>query len=267
MACVLLVSLCLVLPGALPAFALDLRNPRYQLQKRRNAQGQVDRKEGIEPVKYAGERVDLVSAVLNVPELATRQTGETYRLGFFLPQAERRVYIEVRDYDRFKRENFHYWMLPTQRQYERGFREFAWDASLAQELGIYLPDVGAVAWVGGYGYYVVAPLLLQAASFPPRIHAQGCRFVFLPNATMTVDYHVAPKSAPSPVVLQSTGERWEKDHKQIITWRGQDAHGRPAPAGHYVLKVTAKVVPVRGRPQRTIPFDVAFYYQSDIDKR
>ena len=140
-----LFSICLSLlflsSSLLPAelstsWALDLSHPKYRLQKRKNAAGQEDRREGIEPVKIAGEHLELLGAFFNVPALQVDAASATYRLGFYLKEADSQVDIEVRDYETFRGMNFIYWMLPLHTQYARGFHTFAWDAALAQELGI-----------------------------------------------------------------------------------------------------------------------------------
>src|SRR4030095_15166441 len=126
-------------------------------------------------------------------------------------------------------------MLPKRMQYGRGFQEFTWDGELTRALGLRLDDFGAVAEVGGYGYPVVAPLLLRKASFPARIPVQGCSFIYIPNETMTVDYHLRRKGGQAPVLLQNTAETWHENTKQSIVWNGQDRQGRPAPEGWYIL--------------------------------
>jgi hypothetical protein len=243
-------------------FAQAPQHPKYRLQERKNPQGQVDRLEGIKPVEIAGERLDLVAVLLNTPYVPGEQPGQIYRLGLFLPETESRVSIEVRDYNVFHGQ-YHYWMLPTRKQYNRGFQEFAWDATLARELNIRLEDLGAVAWVGGYGYHVVAPMLLHTAPFPPQMPVQGCRFLFIPSETMTVAYRLYSKNEQSRIFLESTAEKWHKDEKQTISWKGQNLQGDPAPEGQYVLELTAEIASP-GRSGIRIPYDYVFYYKPDM---
>lgn len=110
-------------------------------------------------------------------------------------------------------------MIPAQTVFDSGFREFAWDAGLARELGIRPENLDAVTELGGHGYPVVVPLLLGAARFPPTVRAQGVRFVFVPNETMTVDYRLYPKGTPSQVLLRSTGEQADLDEPAILSAR------------------------------------------------
>ena len=236
----LFVTLFLFPPEVSPTFALDLQHPKYQLQERKNPGSQVDRSEGIKPVEIAGEKLSLVSVFLNAPDQQREKPGDTYRLGFFLREAENRVNLQVRDYNSFNGK-YHYWMLPTRKKYDRGFREFAWDAALPQELGIRLEDLGAVALLGGYGHPVLAPLLLHDVPFPSQMQVKGCRFIFIPNETMTVEYRLSPKSEEFRTFLESTSEKWSKDQKRTISWGGQDDTGKPAPEGSYILKLTAKI--------------------------
>ena len=59
-----------LLPSELSSvWAVDLSHPKYRLQNRKNAAGQEDRREGIEPVKIAGEHLKLIGAFFNVPAL------------------------------------------------------------------------------------------------------------------------------------------------------------------------------------------------------
>jgi hypothetical protein len=252
-------------PVGCVADAQNLQHRRYQLQDRRNARGQVDRQEGITPLEIAGETLTLVAAHLTTAELPSTGQGDTYRLGFYLREDEPHVNIKARDYNKFPG-RYHYWMLPTQTQYSRGFQEFTWDASLTRDLGMQPEDFGAIAWLGGHGYPVVAPVLLHTAPFPSRIRVQGCRFIFVPNETMTVAYSLAPQGRQTPVFLQQEAVRWYKDARQPVIWNGQDDKNRPAPEGLYVLKLTATVTPP-GRPAVKIPYDVEFYYKPEIGRQ
>jgi hypothetical protein len=225
----------------------------------------VDRQEGIKPLEIAGETLALVAVFLNVPELQAAQAGETYRLGFYLQEAEPRVSIKARDYNAFPGK-YHYWMFPTRTQYAPGFQEFTWDAALAHELGIHLGDFGAVAELGGYEYRVVTPLLLHTAPLPARLRAQGCHFIFIPNETITVTYHLAPKSEKAPVFLSKAAETWQRGVKQLIAWNGQDRQSRPAPEGWYVLELTAAFT-LPGKPGALIPYNVVFYYKPELSSQ
>ena len=249
-------------PMVCSAFAQDWQHPRYRLQERRNPAGQVDRREGIQPLEIAGETLTLVAAHLSTSDLSGASQGDIYRLGFYLREAEPSVNIKARDYKKFPY-GYHYWMLPTRTQFTRGFQEFTWDASLIRDLGMQLEDFGAIAWLGGYGYPVVAPVLLHTAPFPSRIQVQGCRFIFVPNETMTVVYSLAPRGHHTPVLLQQDAEKWHKDSRQPVTWNGRDRQGHLVSEGLYVLKLTATVTPP-GRPPEKIPYDVEFYYKPEI---
>ena len=264
--CVTGLAMLLMLPWVAPlvcaALAQDFHHPRYRFQKRTNATGQVDREEGLKPLEIAGETLTLVAAHLITSDLPGTAQGDRYRLGFYLREDEPRVTIKARDYNKFPH-GYHYWMLPTRTQYARGFREFTWDATVLRGLGMHLEDFGAVAFIGGYGYPVVAPLLLHAAPWPSRIRVQGCRFIFVPNATMTVTYRLAPKGPSRQVLLQQSAETWYKDTRQPVTWHGKDRQGRSVSEGFYVLKLTATVTP-SGRPPETIPYDIEFYYKPAI---
>src|SRR5262245_27505911 len=172
----------------LPALAQDLQHPKYRLQERSNS----DRWEGLEPLKISGEKIDLVAVLLTpAPEASGKGSDGSYHLGWYLPQAEPQVYIEVRDYRRFP-DNYHYWMRPKRQQYTSGFQHMAWDATILEELRISLPDIGAVARVRGYSYPVVAPLLMSATPLLTSIRLQGRRFIFLPSET---DRGLSPLSA------------------------------------------------------------------------
>ena len=244
------------------ADAQDLHHHRYQFQRRTNAAGQVDREEGIKPLEIAGETLTLVAAHLTTSDVLSTTQGDRYRLGFYLREDEPRVTIKARDYHKFPN-GYHYWMLPTQTQYARGFQGFTWDAALTRDLGIQLDDFGAVASIGGYGYHFVAPVLLHTAPLSPRIRVQGCRFIFVPNETMTIAYSLAPKGQSRQALLQRSAEKWYKDARQPVTWDGKDRQGRPASEGLYVLNLTATVTPA-GRPPEKIPYDVEFYYKPEI---
>jgi hypothetical protein len=249
-------------PNVCVVFAQDLHHPRYQFQKRTNAAGQIDREEGVKPLEIAGETLTLVAAHFTTSDLLGTTQGDRYRLGFYLREDEPRITIKARDYNKFPN-GYHYWMLPARMQYARGFQEFTWDASVIRGLGMQLEDFGAVASIGGAGYFVVAPVLLHVAPFPSRIRVQGCRFIFVPNETMTVTYRLAPREPSRPPVLQPSPATWYKDTRHAITWDGKDRQGRPAAEGFYVLNLTATVTPA-GSPPEKIPFDVEFYYQPEI---
>lgn len=242
-----------------PALAQDLGNPKYHFQQRSGP----DREEGIKPLERSGAYLDLVSVLLDAPGASPGVPGDTYRIGFFLEAAERAIRIRVRDYDRFTTEKYHYWMIPLQTAFDRGFQVFAWNPSLARDLGIGLEGLGAVASVGGYGYPVVAPLLLQEAPFPARIRARGVRFVFVPNETMTVEYRLHPKGHPSRILLRSAGEKWPKDYRSAVSWLGRDLKGQPAGEGHYVLALTATVKTLQGFEEK-IPLDYTFHYKPEL---
>ena len=257
--------LVLILFGLPPwshlAFALDVGHPKYRLQDRSNDQGEVDRKEGMQPLEIAGERLDLVSAFLLAPGLAGGSPGKQFRLGFFLPQAESRVKLQVRDYNAFKQ--YYYWMLPARTAYDSGFQQFAWNKALAEAVGLGLEQLGAVAWVRGHGYPVVMPLLLQASDFPAQIRVRGCKFVFVPNVTMEVAYRLFPKVQESLVLLERASETWNKGLKGEIVWDGQTPQRVAAPKGWYVLEIKTRIQ-YPGRPAVRIPFDYEFYYQPMI---
>jgi hypothetical protein len=246
----------------LVASIADFQQPKYRLQERQGFSGQVDRREGIKAVEIAGEKLSLVAALLNVQDMPSSPPGEIYRLGFFLQQAESNVKLQVRDYNFFKGKGY-YWMLPTRTGYADGFQEFAWGAQLAQELGIHLKDLGAVAILGGHGHMVIAPLLLHAAPFPPRIQGEGCRFIFVPNETMVVDYRLFPVKDEHRAVLESTSMKWYKDRTQMIKWDGTNLQGKPADEGRYILKLTS-YINVAGKPADRIPYDYEFYYKPEI---
>jgi hypothetical protein len=194
-----------LIPEIFTAWAVDLNHPKYRLQKRTNATGQEDRREGIEPVQIAGEHLELIGAFLAVPAQQVDAASATYRLGFYLKEAENQVDIEVRDYEVFRRLNFTYKMLPLRKQYACGFHDFSWDATLAQELGIGVRDLGAVAWIRGRPIKAVVPLLLYTNTFPARLHVQGCSFLFMPNTTMTVEYGISPRDQETRLVKQGSG--------------------------------------------------------------
>jgi hypothetical protein len=248
-------------PGSEPAFAQDLGNPKYRLQSRPGP----DREEGIKPLERSGAYLDLVGAFLETPAVPGRDGPQEFRLGFYLPERERNVRIEVRDYDRFQREKYHYWMVPAQTVFDGGFQQFAWDASVARELGIRLDDLGAVVLVGGHGERVVAPLLLATAPFPASIRAQGVRFVFVPNETMTVEYTVHPKGTPSVVLLRRTGEQWTKGQRMPVRWPGLGPDRQPANEGPYVLRLTVIVTTPQGFTD-PFPFDHTFHYRPVVGR-
>jgi hypothetical protein len=245
---------------ARPALAQDLGNPKYQFQPRKGP----DRAEGLKPLERSGAYVDLAGAFLHVAEpRAASAPGDRWRLGFFLPRQEKAVEIQVRDYDRFQKDKYRYWMIPARTDFPAGFREFAWDGSLARELGLGLGDLGAVVRLGGHGYPTVAPLLLQAPPFPRRLQAEGVRFVFVPSETMTVEYAVHPLGAPSQALWGNAGARWEKDARISVHWPGRDRQGKPVGEGVYVLALTAKVTTLQGFVE-TIPLDHTFHYRPEI---
>jgi hypothetical protein len=255
-------------PFGLPhLWAQDLSRPKYRLQVRENAAGQEDRREGIAPMQITGERLQLIGAFLKVPALSPTTKSATYRLGFYLAEAESRVRIRVRDYDVFRGMNFIYWMLPLRTRYAPGFQTFAWDATLAQELGIELQALGAVAWIRGHGRPAVAPLLLYTGEFPARMRVQGCRFVFTPNTTMTVAYRMYPMGQKTRVLQQGQAIQWHRQRPHAVVWDGTDAQGHPLPEGRYILAVEAAYQPAPGSPEKTLPFDVAFYYTPVIEAR
>lgn len=242
-------------------FARDVGHPRYRLQDRFNEKGEIDRKEGMQPLEITGERLTLVSAFLRVPGLKGDSTGQHYRLGFFLPQAESRVKLQVRDYDAFK--HYYYWMLPARAAYETGFQHFAWSKKIAEAVGLKLEQLGAVAWVRGHGYPVVMPLLLQASDFPAQLRIQGCKFVFVPNETMVVTYQLFPKGQRSRILRERVDENWAKGLRGEIIWDGRDSQRVAVSKGWYVLKLTARIQ-YPGRPVVKIPYDYVFYYQPVI---
>ena len=168
---VLVLSSFLLYAELSSVWAVDLSHPRYRLQKRPNAAGQEDRWEGIEPVKIAGEHLKLIGAFFNMPALQADKTSVTYRLGFYLKEAESQVDIEVRDYETFRGMNFIYSMLPLRTQYARGFHNFAWDAALARELDIGLEDLGAMARLRGRS--MVALLLMHTNLSRPGYPCRG----------------------------------------------------------------------------------------------
>ena len=114
---------------------------------------------------------------------------------------------------------------------------------------------------------MVAPLLLHTSPFPARIPVQGCRFIFMPNTTMTVDYRLYPREQETRLVKQGRALQWSRHRPKSVVWDGQDLQGRPMPEGVYVLKVIATFIPVPGSPEQKLPFDVAFYYMPVIDAR
>ena len=242
-----------------PAFSQDLGNPKYQFQRRSGP----DRQEGIKALEVSGARLDLISVLLDVQGATAGTPGDTYRIGFFLAEAEGGVRITVRDYDRFRTEKYHYLMIPSRTTFDQGFQVFGWNSSLARELGIGLDGLGALAKLGGHGYNVVAPVLLQETPFAARIRVRGVRFVFVPNETMTVEYLVCPEGNRSQVLLSSAGENWPKDQRSAVSWPGRDPKGQPVGEGHYVLALTARVKTIQGVVDR-IPLDFTFYYKPEI---
>jgi hypothetical protein len=221
--------------------------------------------EGIEPVKIAGEHLKLIGAFFNVPALQADRTSATYRLGFYLKEAESQVNIEVRDYETFRSMNFIYSMLPLRTQYARGFHNFAWDAALARELDIGLEDLGAVVRLRGGS--MVAPLVLHTNAFPAQIPVQGCRFIFIPNTTMTVEYRIYPREQDTHLVKQGSALKWTRHRSASVVWDGKDLQGHPMPEGVYVLKGSATFIPVSGRPEKPLTFYEAFYYMPVLDSR
>jgi hypothetical protein len=255
------------LPHSEPSsvWAVNPSHPKYRLQTRKNAAGQEDRREGIEPVKIAGEHLELIGAFFNVPALQVDAASATYRLGFYLKEAESQVDIKVRDYETFRGMNFIYWMLPLHSQYARGFHNFAWDATLARELGIGLEDLGAVARLRSRP--MVAPLVLHTNTFPAQITVQGCRFIFMPNTTMTVEYRIHPKKQEIRLVKQGRALEWKRHRAELVVWDGKDLQGRPMPEGVYVLKGTATFIPVPGSPEQRLTLYEEFYYTPVLDSR
>jgi hypothetical protein len=241
--------------------ALDPGHPKYQFQSRRGP----DREEGIKPLERSGAYIDLVGAFLQVPGLsAGGEPAESFQLGFYLREREPLVRIRVRDYDRF--EKFHYWMVPARTAFESGFQQFAWDASVARELGIRADHLGAVARLGGRGHELVVPLLLAAGPLPAAIRAQGVLFLFVPNETVTVDYRVYEKGSPSRALLHVTGERWPKGQRSGVRWAGRGPDGQPAGEGVYELALTASVKTALGLTE-SIPYDYTFHYRPEVAVR
>ena len=114
---------------------------------------------------------------------------------------------------------------------------------------------------------MVAPLLLHTNAFPPEIPVQGCRFIFMSNTTMTVEYRIYPKEQETRLVKQGRALKWNRNRSELVVWDGKDLQGRLLPEGVYVLKVMATFIPVPGSPEQKLPFDVAFYYMPVIDVR
>ena len=248
-----------------PGLAVDLQHPRYQLQDRTNAEGRVDRTEGIKPLEISGERLALVAVLLNAMDKPVGTTSDLYRVGFFLKTAEEGVTVEVRDYNFFGGK-YRYWMRPRRKGYDRGFREFTWDDGLARELGLRVEDLGVLAWLGGHGRPIVSPALISAAPFPAIIRVRGCQFIFVPNETMTVEYRLFPKEKQTQVFLESGEETWNKDQRTTLSWDGRGYRSAPATEGAYVLRLTAKLA-AAGRPTEQIPYDYEFYYTPYVSTR
>lgn len=245
-----------------PIVAQNLHDPRYRWQER----SQPARWEGLKPMEIAGERIDLLAVLLMAATPEAPQAGGTsYTLGFYLPQAEPQVRIAVRDYQRFPRK-YHYWMLPKQQQYDRGFQKFAWEATLLRELNISLQDIGAVARIASseHSAPVVAPLLLSSTPLATPIRLQGCRFEFLPSATMRVEYVLYPKGDEGRAFVKGPTREWDKDHRQTIAWSGQDSQGKPVAAGWYGLRLTATMGRSGTAGEPPLILDWLFYYTPEI---
>ena len=161
--------------------------------------------------------------------------------------------------------NFIYSMLPLRTQYARGFHNFAWDAALARELDIGLEDLGAMARLRGRS--MVAPLVLHTNTFPAQIPVQRCRFIFIPNTTMTVEYRIHPREQETRLVKQGRALEWKRYRLESVVWDGKDLQGRPMPEGVYVLKGTATFIPVPGSPEQKLTFYEEFYYAPVLDSR
>ena len=258
---ILLLLLFLISPLVYTSSASDFGHPKYRFQKRKNSDGQWDRKEGIEPIKIAGEKLSLVSALFVVPKIKRiAKSTKKYRIGFFLKNQENRVNLAVRDYSLFD-EKYHYWMLPLISKYDSGFSEFSWDATLPMEMGIRIDDLGALTSIGGYGHYVIAPSLLHTSVLPPKIKVEGIRFIFIPNETMNLDYRLYSKKDESRILLTGKSEDWPKGQKSTILWNGRDHRNKPSPEGHYILSLTAKI---SGSFGGQIFYDYEFYYKPII---
>ena len=246
-----------------PTFGEGIYSLKYRLKDRRGPTGEVDRREGIESVKIAGEKLYLFSVLFNTKANQSEESSELYRLGFFLPRDESRVNIQIRDYNSFKGDA-HYWMFPKQKRYQNGFHMFLWSAQISKELGIHLNHLGARADIRGHDHLIVAPLILQATPLPPRIVIQGCRFIFLPNETMDVEYTLFTKDNEHDPVMANVIEKWHKDQKSIIDWRGRNSASQLSEDGWYILRINAYTTPL-GKPTERIPYDYEFYYKSEIN--
>lgn len=238
--------------------AQNLQAAKYQYQQRQNP----NRWEGVKPQEVAGEKVELLAVLLDAPALSMKGRGNAYQFGFVLPASHRNVHLKVRTYHTL-RGGYHYWMEPINTTYPAGLHALTWDITLARELGLDIQDFGAQVYLGEGGHLVWMPLLLHISALPPQIKAQGCRFVLLPNATMTVGYRIVSKENPSQVWMAQSNERWDKDMKSTIYWDGQDAQKRPAPQGSYLLQLNGQLT-AAGSFGKDLADTYEFYYQREI---
>ena len=117
------------------------------------------------------------------------------------------------------------------------------------------------------GHSMVAPLVLHTNTFPAQIPVQGCRFIFIPNTTMTVEYRIHPREQETRLVKQGRALEWKRYRLESVVWDGKDLQGRPMPEGVYVLKGTATFIPVPGSPEQKLTFYEEFYYTPVLDSR
>ena len=163
-------------------------------------------------------------------------------MGFFLNESKSNVNVTVAE-----RRQWRYFMTPFRTEYQAGFNEFSWDASIVRDLEIDLRSLDATVEVKR-NPNIIAPVIIYYDPLPKRLKLRAYRFVFVPNSDGDVSYRIENGAE----IDQGTLKGQLADQPTFVTWECGDAG-----EGWYKLRMTFST--------QDLHTDYEFYHKPVLD--
>jgi len=250
---------CLINAGAFFTETYWLASPRelYAQDKKYPFKDYGDREEGIKRKEQlvAGERLLIISAVVENREPLTAENASTYNLKFYLRDTSQ-VSIDVWEYDKS------YEMKPRVRSYASGLATFSWPSEIPRYFNIAPKDLYPLVKTLNSSRPIYLPISLYITN--PERRGQFYSFGFIPLKPITeLEYKIYRLQSPTPLHSGKLRDI-RKEQKIFISWNGRDQNNRVVESDLYTLVITSNYRPKPGAPPRP-PVTTQYQFYHDID--
>ena len=218
-----------------------------------------NRFEGI--VEYfelvAGEKMVLISSIIENNEIKSEKLPEKYNLGFYISE-DASLNIEVKEIEKLYR------MIPKQKNYKAGFITFPWPSQIPHHYQISLKQLCPLAKIYQPGMTTVVPIVLFEQT--PQIDHLTYNFAFIPLRTIeTLNYKIK-RLKTDRSVFEKRIRDLPMDEVFHVTWDGRDNRNIPQSSDWYYIYIEAEFEPLFGsndKPKKVF-LNYKFYHYSEL---